>query len=164
MRRSERRNAIEGLLVEKAGRRPQRPGHSDRRGGMTTEPQPFQDQREIWWRQGPYGLEYLASDGAWYPGQPHPTPYAQPPSAGTNGLAIASLILGIVWVFGLGAILALIFGIVALRQMDRNPRQGGRGLAIAGVVLGGVGVVGLGFFIALAVAAHNNCVQYGNCS
>jgi len=131
---------------------------------MTTEPQPFQDQRGVWWRQGRYGLEYLASDGAWYPGQLPPTTYAPPPSPGTNGLAIASLILGIVWVFGLGAILAFIFGIVALRQIDRNPRQGGRGLAAAGIVLGSIGIVGLVLFITLAVAAHNNCVQYGNCS
>ncbi len=28
----------------------------------------------------------------------------------TNGLAMASLVLGIVWVFGLGSILAVIFG------------------------------------------------------
>ena len=75
-----------------------------------------------------------------------------------------SLILGIVWVFGLGAILAFIFGIVALRQIDRNPRQGGRGLAAGGIVLGSIGIVGLVLFITLAVAAHNNCVQYGNCS
>ncbi len=130
---------------------------------MTTEPQPFQDQRGVWWRQGPQGFEYLASNGAWYPSQPPPAVRPFPASPGTNGLAIASLILGIVWVFGVGAILALIFGIVALRQIDRTPGQGGRGLAIAGIVLGGVGIAGLVLFIVLAAVANNNCVQYGNC-
>jgi hypothetical protein len=30
----------------------------------------------------------------------------------TNGLSIAALVLGIVWIFGLGSILAVIFGFV----------------------------------------------------
>ena len=80
---------------------------------------------------------------------PPPTPLK------TNGLAIASLVLGIVWIYGIGAILALVFGYQAKRQIDAsNGREGGRGLAIAGIVLGwvGIGVVllfllfGLAFF------------------
>jgi hypothetical protein len=59
----------------------------------------------------------------------------------TNGFAIAALVLGIVWVWWIGSILALIFGHVALWQIDGDPdHQSGRGLAIAGVVLGWVGV------------------------
>ena len=59
----------------------------------------------------------------------------------TNGMAVASLVLGIVWLWGLGAILALVFGYNALREIDRSAgTQAGRGLAVAGVVLGWIGV------------------------
>src|SRR5262245_12994638 len=69
----------------------------------------------------------------------------------TNGLAVASLVLGIVWIFWITSILALIFGYVALGQIrESGGTQGGRGLAIAGVVLGWVGV---GFLLLFIVAA-----------
>lgn len=60
-------------------------------------------------------------------------------TGGTNGFAVASLVLGIVWLCGLGSILALIFGLVALSQIEQR-RQSGRGMAIAGIVLGAIGV------------------------
>jgi hypothetical protein len=53
------------------------------------------------------------------------------PIVATSGLAIASLVLGILGV----SILAIIFGFVALSQVKKGKR-GGRGLAISGVVLG----------------------------
>ena len=59
----------------------------------------------------------------------------------TNGLAIASLILAITWIFWIGSLLAVILGHVALSQID-DP--GGRGMAIGGLVLG---------YIALGVGA-----------
>ena len=72
----------------------------------------------------------------------------------TNGLAIASLVLGIIWVYGLGSILALVFGFVAKGQIDRsNGRETGRGMAIAGIVLGSIGV-GLLLLIIIAVASN----------
>ncbi len=58
----------------------------------------------------------------------------------TNGLAIASLVLGIIWLFWLGSILAVIFGHIALSQTKKDPSISGRGMAIAGVTLGWVGV------------------------
>ncbi|HEX5615868.1 MAG TPA: DUF4190 domain-containing protein [Acidimicrobiia bacterium] len=70
------------------------------------------------------------------PGVP---PYATPPTTGTNGLAIASLVLGLVWVCGIGSVLAVIFGVVALGQIKQRS-QSGRGLAIAGIVLGALGI------------------------
>lgn len=51
--------------------------------------------------------------------------------AGTNGMAVASLVLGLLGI----SLLALIFGFVALGQIERNPGQQGRGMAIAGIVL-----------------------------
>ncbi|MGH9414410.1 MAG: DUF4190 domain-containing protein [Terriglobales bacterium] len=60
---------------------------------------------------------------------------------GTNGFAIASLILGILWLYWLGSILAIVFGHVALVQIKRaGDNSTGRGMAIAGLVLGYLGV------------------------
>ena len=81
-------------------------------------------------------------------------PAAAPPKS-TNGLAIASMVLGILWVYWVGSILALIFGYVAKGQIDAaGGTQGGRGMAIAGIVLGwvGIGVLLLGI-VALAVGS-----------
>lgn len=82
-----------------------------------------------------------------------PSPWAAPgtvpgwvppaPTSGTNGAAIAALVCGIIWVWGLGSIAAIVLGLIAFRQIDRSGgRQGGRGLATAGLVLGVVGVIG----------------------
>ncbi|MFI6870838.1 DUF4190 domain-containing protein [Nocardia sp. NPDC050406] len=76
-----------------------------------------------------------------------PYGYAQP-TAGANGLAIASLvvsILGAVTVFFCGfipvlPIVGLILGVVALNQVKQT-RQEGRGLALGGIWVGAAGVV-----------------------
>lgn len=72
-----------------------------------------------------------------------------------NALAIASLVLGIIWICGIGSILALILGIVALSQIKKTG-AGGRGLAIAGIVLGALGILATaGTAIGIALAADN---------
>ena len=59
----------------------------------------------------------------------------------TNGLAVASLVLGILWIYWIGSILALVFGYSARNQIDRSGgAQAGRGLAVAGIVLGWIGI------------------------
>lgn len=69
----------------------------------------------------------------------------------TNGFAIASLVLGIVWAMGVGSILALVFGYMAKSQIDQSAdEETGRGMAIAGIVLGWVGV---GFLVLMIVPA-----------
>jgi hypothetical protein len=123
---------------------------------------------------GPPPGWWQASDGNWYPPNsqpgygPGPMPMPGPmPGAGygwvqqgygmgqrTNGLAIASMVLGILWVYWLGSILAVIFGHVALSQIKRQ-NQGGRGMAIAGLVLGYIGIAVLVLGI-IAVAADPN--------
>jgi len=71
----------------------------------------------------------------------------------TNGMAIASMVLGILWIYWIGSILALVFGYVAKGQIDRSAgRQTGRGMAIAGIVLGYIGVGLLALFLVLALA------------
>jgi hypothetical protein len=75
----------------------------------------------------------------------------------TNGLAVASLVLGIVWVFWLNYILALIFGYIAKGEIDRSGgAQSGRGMAIAGIVLGYLGLIWLLITIIVAVANSNS--------
>ncbi len=71
-------------------------------------------------------------------------PWARP----TNGLAIASLVLGAVWMFWIGSVLALVLGYVARGQIRRTG-EGGDGVAVAGNVLGWIGV---GFLVLLGVA------------
>ncbi|MGW7047231.1 DUF4190 domain-containing protein [Streptomyces avermitilis] len=85
------------------------------------------------------------------------TSYGSPSTASsgsrTNGLAIASLICGIVGVFFLSVILgpiAIVLGVVALRQAGG---KGGGGMAKAGVVLGVVDLILFAVF--MAVAASN---------
>jgi Domain of unknown function (DUF4190) len=82
----------------------------------------------------PYGQPYGPP-----PGQPYGYGYPQA-SGGTNGMAIASLVCAF-----LCSILGLVFGIVALNQINQRP-QGGRGLAIAGIV---ISIVSIGIGIAV---------------
>jgi hypothetical protein len=59
----------------------------------------------------------------------------------TNGLAVASLVAGVLWVVWLGSFLAVAFGHTALSQIKQSGgRQTGTGLAIAGLVMGYLGV------------------------
>ncbi len=67
--------------------------------------------------------------------------YATPASArSTSGMAITSLVCGCLLCIPIASLLALIFGIIGIRQTS-DPRRGGRGMAIAGTALGGVGIM-----------------------
>jgi hypothetical protein len=72
------------------------------------------------------------------------------PRAPTNGFAIASLVIGALWMWWIGSVLAVVFGHVALNQIERTG-QSGRGMAIAGLVLGYLGVATM-LFAMLVVA------------
>jgi len=98
-------------------------------------------------------------------------PDAQPRSAGpppkTSGLAIASLVLSILGFLtafiGVGIILtviALIFGISAMKQIKARPKeQGGYGLALAGAIIGGISTF-IFFLSILATIAIPSFVKY----
>ncbi len=96
--------------------------------------------------------------------QPAPPPPPRPPApAGsttpTNGLAIASLLLGIGGLTILpllGSILAIILGYMARKEIRQRPGEvSGEGLATAGIVLGwiaiGLAVLGLVLGIGLTI-------------
>jgi uncharacterized protein DUF4190 len=71
----------------------------------------------------------------------------------TNPLAVASLVLGVVWCGGIGSILAVILSVQARRSIRQsNDTESGDGLAIAGLVLGLVGIVGAVLTTVLVVA------------
>jgi len=65
----------------------------------------------------------------------------------TPGLAIASLVMGIFSLYGLGSILAIIFGIISLNKIKKDKNLKGEGFAIAGIVLGIVGIIVLTIFL-----------------
>jgi hypothetical protein len=123
----------------------------------------------------PYAGQYTAPYGGYAPapqgmpyGQPvqqpppgaYSAPYGQPHGYGypyaapkrTNGLAIASMVLGILWLYWVGSILALVFGYIAKNQI-RERGEAGDGMATAGIVLGWIGVGFIGLAVVIGIAA-----------
>ncbi len=124
----------------------QQPPHPDE---QPAQPLPGQSAQPQGWGQPPAGQPpqgWGQPPQGWQP--PYPMQYRT-----TNGLAIASLVLGIIWVYWLGSVLALVFGYVARKQI-RERNQTGDGMAIAGIVLGWVGVAMLLLTIAVVVIAE----------
>ncbi len=79
----------------------------------------------------------------------YPAPYRRP----TNGMATASLVLGIIGVvmctFIVPSVLAVVFGIIGVRRANRLGREG-KGKAVWGLVLGGFV---LAILIAIAIGS-----------
>jgi hypothetical protein len=75
------------------------------------------------------------------PPQPAGRPTFVRTGSPTNGLAIASLAVGLRWMWWIGSVLAVVLGHAALKQIARSQgAQSGRGIAIAGLVLGYFGL------------------------
>lgn len=83
-----------------------------------------------------------------YPPGAYPGYQPPPPQSGSAGLAIASMVLGILsipcfcvwWVSIPLAIIAIILGVVALNSV-KSGQGGGRGMAQAGLILGAIGLL-----------------------
>ena len=110
----------------------------------------------------PPGYPPPAGPGAGYPppGQYAnwgPGGFGVATAQGTNGMAIASLVLGVLWLYWLGSVLALVFGYVARSQIRRTGQQGA-GLALAGIILGWIGVAFLvaAAAVGVAVSMHSS--------
>jgi hypothetical protein len=125
-------------------------GKTDGHGWQSQAPNPPQQP------YGAYQQDYQPYN------QPARGYYAGPMAPATSGYAIASLIcslLGYIGVFGFGPLLGIIFGHLALREIDRsNGALQGRGIAQAGLILGyiALGLVLLMiivFFIIFAIGA-----------
>ncbi len=88
------------------------------------------------------------------PGPGYPAP--PPASPRSSGMAIASMVLGILWLYWVGSVLALIFGYIGKSSIDRSGgMESGRGMALAGIVLGWVGVGLLVLIIIIGVASSS---------
>jgi len=84
----------------------------------------------------PAAPQWPAASAPQWSAAPAPVAYQK-----TNGLAVAALVLGVCFCFAFTGILAVVFGNLALGQIDRSQgAQKGRGLAIAGIVLGWIGI------------------------
>ncbi|MFA9445415.1 DUF4190 domain-containing protein [Egicoccus sp. AB-alg6-2] len=164
-----RPGAWEGTADPDQGQRWQQPGAGD----------PHDTARQPAWQQGPGS--YQQGSGAYqhddaYGQQPAwdqgGQAYSQRAQSGTDGVAIAALVIGILslltsWFVlgGLGGVIALILGFVALGRIKRN-RSGGRGMAITGIVTGVLSIVvailvvifAVGFF-GDAAAEYEQCLQ-----
>src|SRR5688572_14502250 len=88
------------------------PGYGGEDGKQAYAQQPYSQQpysqqpySQQHYGQQPYGQQHYGQQ--WQP----QGPYQAPPA--TNGLAIASLVLGILWLWWIGSILALVFGYIA---------------------------------------------------
>jgi hypothetical protein len=58
----------------------------------------------------------------------------------SNGSAVASLLLAVLWFAGIGSLLALVFGYLARRQIKNSAgSQTGPSLATAGIILVWIG-------------------------
>lgn len=134
--------------------------------------------------------ELKGSDLGWYEGLteweplskliPPPAPASTPPPvfanaapamattpSGTSGLAIGSLVCGILALFsaGLTGLPAVIMGHLSLSRIKSSAGAlGGKGMAIAGLILGYFGffIVGFAILAALAVPAFNSVQRQGN--
>ena len=106
------------------------------------------------------GVHSVAPYGPQYPAQPA---YYMPPVAPNSGVAIASMVCGIVsfclcYFAVILSIPAVICGHLALSQIKNSPMpMAGRGMAIAGLVLGYIGItitLGVILFFGFAFAAN----------
>jgi flagellin-like protein len=75
----------------------------------------------------------------------------------TSGLAIAAVVVGIVWLFGLGSVAAIYLGRRAVTEIAASRgEQDGRGLAIAGIWIGVAGLFGTALLVAFVVASAHH--------
>ena len=92
--------------------------------------------------------------------QPAANAWAAPASGGypqggwaapepSDGLGIASLVLSLVWVLGLGSIAAVVLGHMS-RSRAKQGRRAPSGVSLAGLIIGYVGVFGTTILIVLA--------------
>lgn len=107
-------------------------------------------EQETQWLPPPAPGGWIAPDerppmrpGAWTP----PAPLFQPAKQPSQGMALASMIIGIIGIVAGGClgpipgIVAVILGLTALSQIKRSPTEfGGKPYATAGIIIGSINV------------------------
>src|SRR5687767_12199051 len=92
------------------------------------------------------------------------------PQQTRKGLAVASLVLGIISIptlglLGVGAIAAIVLGVIALNRSKKEPAtHGGKGMAIAGIITSVVSLLltaVFGILAAIAVPKLNESIKMG---
>ncbi|MFJ6618298.1 DUF4190 domain-containing protein [Kitasatospora sp. NPDC091335] len=101
------------------------------------------------------GHPYAAAPGQ-APAVPGFAPGFVPGPAPTNGFAVGSLVTGLLLV----APVALVFGILALVQINRR-KEGGSGMAVTGLVLGTIGTVLLALLLGAADFGSARAGRFG---
>lgn len=103
-------------------------------------------------------------------GAPPPLPSAAPPvPAKTSGLAVTSLVLGVLGMFtcGITALFGLILGVMAMFKVKQSRGAlGGNGIALAGVIVSAIFLFMIPIFAAMllpALAAAKQKAQEINC-
>src|SRR5689334_4763481 len=93
---------------------PPPPTHSPPQAAPPPPPNPYGSAQQAYSPQGAYPPQATYPPQGAYP--PPPAPYGAPAGYGyyaqpqrTNGMAIASMVLGIIWIYWIGSILALVF-------------------------------------------------------
>jgi hypothetical protein len=83
--------------------------------------------------------------------------YPAAPASGTDGLAIASLVLSLLWLGGLGSVGGIVTGHLS-RSKAKSEGRRPSGLALAGLILGYVGAsfLALGILAAIAIPVFLN--------
>ena len=86
------------------------------------------------------------------------TPYAGPQE--TNGLAVGSLICGILFFIFPSALVAIILGHISRSQIRKSQgRQTGSGMALAGLILGYLGIAFIPIILIIAAIAIPNLLR-----
>jgi type II secretory pathway pseudopilin PulG len=94
----------------------------------------------------------------------------QPQQQTRKGLAVASLVLGIISIptlglLGVGAITAIVLGVIALNRSKKEPAtHGGKGMAIAGIITSAFSLLltaVFGILAAIAVPKLNETIKMG---
>jgi hypothetical protein len=96
---------------------------------------------------------------------PPPVPSASSGQQKTSGLAVASLIFGILCVLGgtiliIPLLLAVIFGHIAFARCNRDSSLRGKGMAIAGLAMGYASIILVGLWTAMAIPAFQKVREH----
>lgn len=65
--------------------------------------------------------------------------------------AVVTYVLAVLWLFGIGSVLALYFGRLSVRRMKSRPELRGRPVAWAGIALAILGAILAGLWLSLWV-------------